>query len=183
LTNQYADDSSLQPLDTSNWKLVIAAQNFKGTWKTDQDYNLYDVVYYRGTVYYASTPHNSAFENFPGDNGSGIDYWTTVLVGDPDAALTTLGDLLTYNLKRNIIEDGSTTFTLGDASTIGTTPISIGTQDQLLVVENNLGDIGYATWGNNSRVYYVRQDGVDDLAYPDRGINYFKPWRTVAFAL
>ena len=183
LTNQYTDDSSLRPLDTTNWKLVIAAQNFRGTWRTDQDYNLYDVVYYRSTVYYASTPHNSTFENFPGDNGAGFDYWTTVLVGDPDAALTNLGDMLTYNFKRNTIEDGSTTFTLGDTSTMGTTPISIGTQDQLLVVENNLGDIGYATWGNNSRVYYVRQDGVDDLTDLDRGINYFKPWRTVAFAL
>ena len=183
LTNQYTDDSSLRPLDTTNWKLVIAAQNFTGTWRTDQNYNLYDVVYYRGTVYYASTPHNSTFENFPGDNGSGIDYWTTVLVGDPDAALTNFGDMLTYNFKRNIIEDGSTTFILGDASTLGTTPIPIGTQDQLLVVENNLGDIGYATWGNNSRVYYVRQNGVDDLTDLDRGINYFKPWRTVAFAL
>jgi hypothetical protein len=183
LTNQYTDDSSLRPIDTSNWQLVIAAQNFTGTWRTDQDYNLYDVVYYRGTVYYASTPHNSTFENFPGDNGEGINYWTTVLVGDPDAALTNFGDMLTYNLKRNIIEDGSTTFTLGDTSTIGTTPIPIGTQDQLLVVENNLGDIGYATWGNNARVYYVGQDGVDDVTDPNRGINYFKPWRTVAFAL
>ena len=184
LTNQYTDDSSLRPLDTTNWQLVIAAQNFRGTWRTDQDYNLYDVVYYRSTVYYASTPHNSTFENFPGDNGSGIDYWTTVLVGDQDAALTNFGDMLTYNFKRNIIEDGSTTFTLGDVSTMGTTPIPIGTQDQLLMVENNLGDIGYATWGsNNSRVYYVRQDGVDDNTDSNRGINYFKPWRTVAFAL
>ena len=118
LTNQYTDDSSLRPLDTTNWQLVIAAQNFRGTWRTDQDYNLYDVVYYRSTVYYASTPHNSTFENFPGDNGSGIDYWTTVLVGDQDAALTNFGDMLTYNFKRNIIEDGSTTFTLGDVSTL-----------------------------------------------------------------
>ena len=183
LTNQYTDDSSLRPLDTSNWQLVIAAQNFKGTWRTDQDYNLYDVVYYRGTVYYTSTPHNSTFENFPGDNGSGFDYWTTVLIGDPDAALANFGDMLTYNFKRNIIEDGSTVITLGDTSTIGTTPISIGTEDQLLVVENDLGDIGYSTWGNNTRVYYVRSDGLDDAEDADRGINYFKPWRTLAFAL
>jgi hypothetical protein len=53
----------------------------------------------------------------------------------------------------------------------------------MLVVENNLGDIGYTTWGNNPRIYYVRQNGVDDLTDPDRGINYFKPWRTIAFAL
>jgi hypothetical protein len=183
LTNQYTDDSTLRSLDTSNWQLVIAAQNFRSSWNANQDYNLYDVVYYRGVVYYANTPHQSSFENFPGDNGEGIDYWTTALVGDQDAALTQYGDLLAYNLKRNILEDGSTTFTLGDGSTIGPAPIAIGTKDQLLVVENNLGDIGYTTWGNNPRAYYVRQNGVDDLTDPDRGINYFKPWRTVAFAL
>jgi hypothetical protein len=183
LTTQYTDDSSLRPLDTSNWQLVIAAQNFRSSWQTDQGYNLYDVVYYRGTVYYATIPHNSSFENFPGDNGSGVNYWSTVLVGDQDAALTNIGDMLTYNLKRNIIEDGSTVYTLGDTSTIGTAPIAIGSKDQLLIVENDLGDIGYDVWGNNPRVYYVRTDGVDDSTDPDRGINYFKPWKTLAFAL
>ena len=183
LINQYPDDSSLTPFDTSNWQLVIAAQNFRASWRTDQDYNLYDVVYYRGSVYYANTPHISSFENFPGDNGSGYNYWTTVLIGDPDAALSTLGDMLTYNFKRNIIQDGSTVYTLGDTSTIGTAPIPIGTEDQMLVVENDLGDIGYTTWGNNTRVYYVRSDGLDDAEDANRGINYFKPWRTLAFAL
>jgi hypothetical protein len=183
LVDQQTDDSSLRPLDTSNWQLQIAAQSFRGSWRTDQDYNLYDLVYFRGTVYYASTPHNSSFENFPGDNGSGFDYWTVALVGDQNAALTILGDLLTYNLKRNILKDDSTIFTLGDGSTVGTTTVSIGETDQLLVVEDNEGSIGYKTWGNVARVYYVALDGVDDNTDPNRGINYFKPFRTVRYAL
>jgi hypothetical protein len=183
LTNQFTDDSSLRPLDITNWQLQIAAQNFRGGWRTDQDYNLYDIVYFRGTVYYAGTPHNSTFENFPGDNGEGIDYWTTVLVGDQNAALTVLGDLLTYNLKRNVLEDGSTQFTLGDGSTFGTTTVIIGEPDQLLVVEDNLGSIGYKTWGNVARLFYVATDGVDDNTDPNRGLNYFKPFRTVRYAL
>jgi len=183
LTNQFTDDSSLRSLDTSNWQLQIAAQNARGSWRIDQDYNLYDVVYFRGTVYYTSTPHKSTFQNFPGDNGSGVDYWTTVLVGDQDAALTVLGDLLTYNLPRNILQDDSTIFTLGDDSTFGPTPVSIGEEDQLLVVEDNEGNLGYKTWGNIARVYYVATDGVDDNTDPNRGINYFKPFRTVRFAL
>jgi hypothetical protein len=183
LTNQFTDDSSLRPLDTSNWQLQIAAQNFRGSWRTDQDYNLYDMVYFRGTVYYASTPHNSSFENFPGDNGNGIDYWVVTLVGDQNAALTILGDLLTYNLKRNVLEDGSTQFTLGDGSTFGTTNVVIGETDQLLVVEDNQGSIGYKTWGNVARLFYVATDGVDDNTDPNRGVNYFKPFRTVRYAL
>jgi hypothetical protein len=183
LTNQYTDDSSLMPLDTSNWQLQIAAQNFTGSWRTDQLYNLYDLVYFRGTVYYANTPHNSSFEDFPGDNGSGFDYWTVVLVGDQNAALTILGDLLTYNLKRNILEDDSTLFTLGDGSTFGTTTVPIGETDQLLVVEDNAGSIGYKTWGNVARLFYVATDGVDDNTDPNRGLNYFKPFRTVRYAL
>jgi hypothetical protein len=183
LVDQQTDDSSLRPLDTSNWQLQIAAQSFRGSWRTDQDYNLYDLVYFRGIVYYTSTPHNSSFENFPGDNGSGFDYWTIALVGDQNAALTILGDLLTYNLKRNILEDDSTIFTLGDGSTFGTTTVSIGETDQLLVVEDNVGSIGYKAWGNVARVYYVALDGIDDDTDPNRGINYFKPFRTVRYAL
>ena len=183
LINQYTDDSSLMPLDTSNWQLQIAAQNFRGSWRVDQDYNLYDLVYFRGTVYYANVPHFSTFETFPGDNGNGIDYWTIVLVGDQNAALTILGDLLTYNLKRNILEDDSTLFALGDGSTFGTTTVSIGETDQLLVVEDNAGSIGYKTWGNVARLFYVATDGVDDNTDPNRGINYFKPFRTVRYAL
>ena len=183
LVDQENDDSSLTPLDTSNWQFQISSQNFLGTWRTDQDYNIYDTVYYNGTVYYASIPHKSTFENFPGDNGSGIDYWTVVLIGDQNAALTNFGDLLTYNLKRDILRDDSTIFALGDGSTIGTTPISIGETDQLLAVEDNQGSIGYKTWGNVARLFYVATDGVDDNTDPNRGINYFKPFRTVRYAL
>ena len=183
LTDQDTDDSSLRPLDTSNWELLISAQNFRGSWRVDSDYNLYDVVYYKGVVYYASVPHFSDFQNFPGDNGSGFNYWTILIIGNENAALTILGDLLTYNLQRNIIQDGSTSFTLGDGSSLGPTNIAIGQPDQVLVVENNNGDLGYKVWGNTQRVFFVRTNGVDDDTDPNRGINYFKPWRSVRYAL
>jgi lactate dehydrogenase-like 2-hydroxyacid dehydrogenase len=183
LIAQQTDDSSLRPLDTSNWQLQIAAQNFRGTWRTDEDYNLYDLVYFKGTVYYTNTPHNSSFENFPSDNGNGIDYWSIALVGDQNAALTILGDLITYNLTRNVLEDDSTIFNLGDGSSFGTTTVPIGQADQLLIVEDNSGSIGYKTWGNIARVFYVAMDGVDNNTDANRGINYFKPYRTVRYAL
>lgn len=183
LTNQLSDDSTLASFDASNWELVIAAQNFKGSWRVTEDYNAYDVVYFRGVLYYANVPHISSFENFPGDNGSGFDYWTVMIIGDQNAALNIFGDLLTYNLKRNVIEDGSTSFTLGDESTLGTAPVPIGETDQLLVVQDNQGTIGYKTWGTIRRVFFVRTNGVDDSTDPERGQNYFKPWRTLRYAL
>ena len=183
LTNQFTDNSSLRPLDTSNWELVIAGQNFRSAWRTDQDYNLYDVVYFRGIVYYASIPHNSSFFNFPGDNGEGIDYWTVLIVGNENAALNILGDLLTFNAKKDILQDGSTQYTIGDTSTLGTTPIKIGSTDQLLTVEDNVGSIGYAVWGNVERIFFVRTDGIDDSVDQDRGTNFLKPYKTLKFAL
>ena len=182
LTNQYTDDSSLRPLDTSNWQIVVAAQNVRGGWRTDQDYNVYDVVYFRGVTYYATVPHNSTFENFPGDNGSGNNYWSILVIGDENNALFVQGDLLSFGLTRNILEDGSTQFTLGDGSTFGNIRVPIGAEDQLLYVENNQGDLDYATWGSIPRVYYVRTTGIDDLD-ADRGVNYFKPYRTLKYAL
>jgi len=183
IVNQYTDDSSLIPLDTTNWELIIAAQNFQGSWKTDQDYNIYDVVVFRGITYYASTPHNSNFENFPGDNGSGYAYWNILTIGDSNAVLTLSGDMLSYNLKRNILEDGSTIFSLGDGSTFGTVSVPIGQTDQMLYVENDQGDLDYKTWGTYSRVFYVRTNGVDDDTDSNRGINFFKPYRTIRYAL
>jgi len=183
LTNQFTDDSSLRSLDTSNWQVVIAAQNITGGWRDNQFYNLYDIAYFRGITYVASTPHFSSFENFPGDNGSGFDYWITLVTGNASNALTVKGDILSYGLRRYILEDGSTVFTLGDGSTFGNISVAIGSQDQLLYVENNQGDLDYTNWGSLNRIYYVRTDGVDDDNDIERGVNYFKPYRTVKFAL
>jgi hypothetical protein len=183
LTNQFGNDSSLRPLDTSNWQFVLAAQSFRGSWRNDSTYNIYDVVYFRGTTYYATIPHLSTFENFPGDSGSGFNYWSILVIGDQNAALNVLGDVLTYNFQRNVLEDSSIQFVLGDTSTIGPASISIGATDQLITVENAEGDIGYATWGNVERIFFVRTNGVDDGLDPDRGINFLKPYKTLRFAL
>lgn len=182
-TDQVDDESSLTPFDDSNWNLVISAYNFKGSWRVDEYYNYYDVVYYRGVAYYCNRPHYSSFSTFPGDNGEGFEYWTVVIVGNETSALSTLGDLVTYNLYREVIQDGSTTYTLGDGSTFGPTRIPVGQEDQLLVVENNQGDVGYKVWGNLQRTFFVRTNGVDDNTDPNRGRNYFKPFRTIRFAL
>lgn len=186
----FGDDSTLSALDTSNWELVIGGQNFRGAWRLDQTYNLYDTVYLRGVLYYCSIPHTSTFQDFPGDNGSGYTYWEIIVVGDENSGLTVLGDLLTYDLYKNVLRDNDITFNYGDGSSFGATNIPIGDTDQLLAVQNNSGTIGYKTWGNHQRVFFVRTNGVDTVgdaitnpSETNRGYNYFKPWKTIRFAL
>ena len=183
LNQEIGEDSSLNPNDDSNWQLVISSYNFRRSWVSNENYNLYDVVYFKGTTYYSNIPHLSSLENFPGDNGEGFAYWSILILGDDKAALSTLGDMITYNLSRLEIQDGSSIATIGDGSTFNPTPVQIGAEDQLLVVEDNLGSIGYKTWGNVARVYYVDTNGVDDDEDTNRGINYFKPFKTVRYAL
>jgi hypothetical protein len=175
LVDQLAgDDSTLEILDDTNWELVIPSFNYRGSWNLNQDYNLYDVVYYRGNTWFANFVHSSAENNFPGDNGEGIEFWTLLIQGDPRAGLTNVGDLLTYNLSREEV---------GDTSTFNNVRVPIGDTDQLLYVENNQGDLSYKTWGSTQRIFYVRTNGVDDNTDPNRGINYFKPFKTVRYAL
>jgi hypothetical protein len=183
LNQAIGEDSSLNPNDDSNWQLVISSYNFRRSWASNESYNLYDVVYFKGTTYYSNIPHLSTLENFPGDNGEGFNYWSILVLGDPRAALSALGDMITYNLSRLEIQDGSSIASIGDGSTFNPTPVQIGSEDQLLVVEDNLGSIGYKTWGNVQRVFHVRTNGVDDATDPNRGINYFKPFKTVRYAL
>jgi len=183
LTNQLNDDSSSASLDPSNWKVVVIGQNWKGSWRVDYDYDQYDIVYFRGVTYYANSQHLSSFDNFPGDNGSGFNLWDVLIVGDTNAVLSNVGDLLTFNTKREIIKDGSTSFYIGDTSTIGTTTVPIGEPHQFLMISNDTGDLGYETWGTLQRVVWVRTDGVDDNTDPVRGFNYLKPWRTLRYAL
>lgn len=168
------EDSTLAFLNDDDWQLVIEGQGFKGPWMTSVLYGLNDLVYFQGSTWKSNLIHTSTNNNFPGDNGEGIDYWDLLVSGDPNAALLNLGDLLTYNLSRNIV---------GDTSTLGNVPLPIGNQDELLYVDGNQGSLGYKTWGNTPRVIYVSTIGIDDTSDPNRGFNYFKPFRTLRFAL
>lgn len=168
-----ADGSTRDYLDSSNWEIVIPGKRWKDNWAVNTSYSFGDVVYHFGSTYECNLPHVSTNNNFPGDNGSGYFYWNVLVEGDLFAGLTTRGDLLTYNLSRELV---------GDGSTLNSTRVPIGLEDQLLVVEDNQGSLGYKTWGNIHRVFHVRTNGLDDDTDPDRGINYFKPYKTVRFA-
>ena len=174
ITDIEADGSTLMYLDTSNWELVISADSFRGRWATTTNYSLGDLVYYKGSTYKAMIAHIATAIDFPGDNGSVTGMWEILVQGSDEAGMIQFGDMLVYDQSR---------LPADDQSSLGPTRIPIGTPDQLLTVSDNLGNIGWEPWGDYSRIFFVRTDGVDDDVDLQRGTNYFKPYRSLRYAL
>jgi hypothetical protein len=170
--NTTNDGSTLDYLDAGNWQLVATGQRWREGWIVGETYSVNDLVIYLGSTYACNFEHTAADQNFPGDNGSGFFYWDLVLQAGQNAGMTTRGDLLTYDLSRSLQADGST---------FGPTRVPVGTEGQLVSI-NQSDSVIYKTYGNINRVVYVSTDGVDDTEDTQRGISPFKPWRTVRFA-
>lgn len=166
------DGSSLDYLDSSNWEILLYSQNWRNFWTSDQRYSVNDVVIYLGNTYSCNVEHLSDETNFPGDNGSGFEYWDLLLKAGSEAGLIARGDLLTYNLNRSAA---------GDGSSFGITRVGLGSNGQLVTV-NSEDSVIYKSYGQVARVFYVDLSGVDDNTDPQRGLSPFKPWRTVRFA-
>ena len=167
------DGSSLDYLDTSNWELATTGQNWENFWRVGQHYSINDVVIYLGSAYACNTEHESSLENFPGDNGSGFEYWDTVIEAASPTGLKQRGDLLTFGLSRDEI---------GDGSTFDVTNVEISDVPGQLLTINSNDDIFYKTYGEINRVFYVATNGIDSLIDPQQGKSPFKPWKTVRYA-
>jgi hypothetical protein len=166
------DGSSLDYLDSGNWELVIVAQSWRGSWDAEQTYSINDLVIYLGNTYSCNFEHTATAQNFPGDNGSGFAFWDLLLQAGQQAGMSQRGDLLTYDLSRTLVNDGST---FGPAS------VNIGLENEILTV-NNENSVDYTFWGDVARVRYVDISGVDDNLDPERGTSQFLPYRTIRYA-
>jgi len=169
------DGSSLDYLDSGNWEVVIPGEVWQGSWVEDNVYSVGDLTNFDGDIYRCNLEHTSTSQNYPGDNGSGFFYWDLVLGAGANVGMDTRGDLLTYDLTRRLA---------GDGSTFGETGVPIGHEGGLLIVTTE-GSVGYESWGEIEKVRYVSSDDSIALDDPDdieRGINPFKPWRTIRFA-
>ena len=166
------DGSSLDYLDSSNWELVNTALEYRSAWAVGQAYGLNDLVVFKGNAYKATTQHVADNSNFPGDNGEGVNYWDLVLQAGSEVGMSQRGDLLTFDLSRTVV---------GDGSTFSPTSVPIGTEAQVIIA-NQEGSVEYAYWGDSERVRYVDMQGVDDYTDPERGTSQFLPWRTIGFA-
>jgi hypothetical protein len=166
------DGSSLDYLDSSNWELLTVGQNWRNFWEPEQRYSPNDLVIYLGSTYQCNTEHESDDQNYPGDNGSGFFFWDLVLQAGSDSGLSRRGDLLSFDLSRQLA---------GDGSTFGPAGVEIGTPGQLLSINSN-DSLVYKNFGETNRVVYVALNGVDDSDDPQRGVSPFKPWRTIRYA-
>lgn len=166
------DGSSLDYLDSSNWELLTVGQNWRNFWQENTTYAENDLVILLGNTYKCNLQHTSSDQNFPGDNGSGFFYWDLVLQSGSVSGLSVRGDLLSFDLSRQLA---------GDGSTFGPTGTRIGGLDELLSINQN-NSLVYRNFGETNRVVYVALNGVDDVENPRRGVSPFKPWRTIRFA-
>ena len=172
LTGNVSDGSSLDYLDTSNWEILNSSHNWRGPWNSGNTYALGDIVIFLGDVYESTVEHLSTADNFPGDNGSGFDYWDVLVqAAGPTVGMRQIGDLLTYGLSRSLA---------GDGSTLGATNVPIGTLGQVVSVSGDQ-TVDYRDFGTIARVVYVDIDGVDDTAL-HRGLSSDFPFRTIRYA-
>jgi hypothetical protein len=170
--NVYGDGSTLGYLNSADWEVVVTGDVWKNYWEQETDYIVGDLVLFDGSAYRCSQSHISSDQNYPGDNGSGYDYWDLLLLAADNTGFTQKGDLLTFGLSRRLA---------GDGSTFEVTNVPIGNETEFLRVgaDNN---IEYSNFGNEYRVFYVATDGIDTEDDPDRGLSELKPFRTIRFA-
>ena len=169
--NTLNDGSTLDYLDDNDWERVVPTQNWKGPWDQEQTYGRGDIINFFGNTYYCTQEHYSTDNNFPGDNGSGFDYWDILIEAGNAIGMNNKGDLLTYNLSRRL---------QGDGSTFDVTNVPIGEPTQILMVDDN-ETIGYEEYTKGERQLYVSLNGIDDDSDPLRGSIHF-PFRTVRYA-
>ena len=168
------DGSSLDYLEDDTWELLVPGKSFKGVWTTGTLYSLGDLITFKGTLYTCNFEHEASFINFPGDNGSGYEYWDTLVQAGQPSALEQKGDLLTFGLNRQIDDNGSIVF---DDSSQGDARIPIGESDQLLSVSEDL-EVFWRDITEDAESVHVATNGIDDEG---RG-TFQNPFRTIRYA-
>ena len=163
------DGSTSDYLQTEKWELVIPSKTWGSAWLTGTRYHVGEVVYHFGDAYVNNISHVSATDNFPGDNGSGYFYWDLLIQAGQVSGLSATNDLLTYNLSRTNV---------GDGSTIGPTAVPIGRPDQLLSVDGE-DNIFWKDYLRTAGEIFVGTHGLDAKGY---GLSPDKPFKSVRHA-
>ena len=168
------DGSSFDYQDNDIWELLIPGKSYKGNWTSGVVYSVGSVVIFKGTAYVSNIEHEASFVTFPGDNGSGYEYWDTLIQAGQPAALETKGDLLTFGPNRQFDFDGSTVV---DDSSLGDARLPIGKADQLLSASPEL-EVYWRNIVEDADSVFVASNGIDAES---RG-TFQNPFRTIRYA-
>jgi hypothetical protein len=174
ISGELLDGSTLDYLDSNSWELLIPGKSWKGSWTSGTTYGVGDVVIWKGTAYTSNIEHQASFVNYPGDNGSGYQYWDILIQAGQPGPLYQKGDILTYGPNRELDNDGSTVF---DDSTFGDKRLPIGRVEQVLSVTEDL-EVFWRDITEDAEAIYVSTNGIDD---DDRG-TFQKPFKTIRYA-
>jgi len=165
------DNSSTDWQDSERWERLASGTVFSSGWAENQFYSYNEVVNFMGTAYVCTVEHESTVNNYPGDNGSGTDYWDVIVQEGVRGALWQKGDLLTYGTSRDLA---------GDESTLGDKRLLIGESNEVLSVSNDL-EMFWRKQINDSDTIYVANHGVDDAAN-GYGLSEKSPFKTIRYA-
>ena len=164
------DGSSADYLDPDVWELLVTGKRWTGSWTAGTYYSLGDVVYYKGDSYTCNFEHEAELNMFPGDNGSGYNYWDILIQAGQPGSLNDKGDIITYGSSREL--NG-----IADTSTLGNVRIPIGEREQILSVTEDL-EVFWRDITVDADAVYVSKNGIDDF---NRG-TFEKPFRTIRYA-
>jgi len=163
------DGSTLDYLDEEVWERIAPGKIFSAAWTAGRIYSVGEVVTIFGSSFVCNQEHYSENNNFPGDNGSGYNYWDTLVEAGLPGGMLYVGDLLTFGLSRELA---------GDGSTLGDDRVAIGEQGQVLSVSNEL-EVFWRNQKVDSDTIFVASNGKDLDGY---GRSPKKPFKTVRHA-
>ena len=137
----------------------ISSTGYSVTWVTGTSYVLGDSVYFGANSYICVLAHVATSGNRP-DADTVATYWNLLASGAESAVLTTQGDMFYYGAS-------------------GPTRLPIGTDGQLLRVNNNIPAWQY--YGQINNIVYVATNGTDATTN-GQGTTIDKPWATIRYA-
>ena len=148
-------------VDPEKWTLIVPGTTWRGYWNTSNTYLQGDLTVYKNITYRCIRSTRSLFVSSPNLDTSNS-YWAIYLEHDSKNALLNQGDIVYYDGTEN------TSLAISD------------TETEVLKVVDSVPS--WETVFITPNVYYVATNGSDADDFPDRGLTWDHPWRTVKHA-
>ena len=143
------------------WSVLIPGKKWTNRWIENAQYYVGDIVVWANGTYYCTLPHQALLITRPNPTSN---VWTLLVAHDPNNALTTQGDLRTFDN--------------GSPVALPITSLTGEIDTYILGVSTNLPN--WRKLNVVPAIYYVDTfTGVDSAHY---GITWDQPWQTIKYA-